>query len=168
MIQNETVRILVNRVMSFLIGGLLIFVVMNVTVISKLKEQNAELAEQLDNSMYEAGRLLADAQAQFANRDFTRAQETLTNLIAKHPGSSESAEGRTLYDETTVAITSENARWEAAMAGVRERWAAEMTAQIREKAEKTRQQMESDMSDTLAREWDRAKDQIRREWAKQG
>ena len=37
MIQNEKLRIGVNRVMSFLIGGLLVYAVVSMTVVSNIK-----------------------------------------------------------------------------------------------------------------------------------
>ena len=70
MIQNEKLRIAVNRVVSFLIGGLLVYAVLSLTVVTKIKDQNAQLAKELDDSRYEAGRLLAAAKEHFSNRDF--------------------------------------------------------------------------------------------------
>ena len=43
MFQNEKVQMAVNRILSFLAGGLLVFVVMNMTVVSGVKAQNAQL-----------------------------------------------------------------------------------------------------------------------------
>jgi hypothetical protein len=168
MIQNEKLRIAVNRVMSFLIGGLLVLVVMNTSVVSKVKAQNAQLAKELDDSRYEAGRLLTQAKAEFASRDFAKAQTTLTTLFDKRPGSAESVEGKKLYEAAGSAITKDNANWEAAVGGIRARWAKEMTAQLRGQSEQARVQMEKDMSDTLAKEWEKMKEQIRQEWQKQG
>jgi len=168
MIQNEKLRIAVNRVMSFVLGGLLVLVVMNMTVVSKVKGQNAQLAKELDDSRYEPGRLLADAKAQFANREFEKVKQTLTALIEKRPGSSETTEGKKLYDEAVTAIAKDNANWEAAVAGIRERWAREMTAQLRGQSEKVRLEMEKGLDDTLSKEWEKMKDQVRQEWAKKG
>jgi hypothetical protein len=167
MIQNEKVRIGVNRVMSFLLGGLLVYAVMSMTVVSNVKEENTQLAKELDASQYEPGRLLADAQAQFANRDFDKAKQTLTALFQKRPGSSETIEGKKLYDAAETAIAQNNADWEAAVAGIRERWATEMTAQLRAQSEKARVEMEEGLDNTLNREWEKMKDQVRREWARQ-
>jgi primase-polymerase (primpol)-like protein len=168
MIGNDKVRMAVNRIMSFLIGGLLVLVVMNMTVVSKVKEENTQLAKALDASQYEPGRILADAKAQFANREFSKVAETLTVLFEKHPGSSEATEGKGLYDDSQASIATQNAKWEAAVAGIRARWAKDMTAQLRERSEKARLEMEKGLEDTLNAEWEKIKGQIRQEWAKQG
>ena len=167
MIQNEKLRMGVNRVMSFLLGGLLVYAVVSLTMVSKLKEQNVQLTKELDVSQHEPGRLLSDAKAQFANREFVKAQQTLTVLFENRPGSAEATEGKDLYAEADVAIARDNANWEAAVAGIRERWAKDMTAQLRGKSEEARLQMEKDLDATLNREWEKMKDQVRREWAKE-
>jgi hypothetical protein len=167
MIQNEKLRVAVNRVMSFLIGGLLVFAVMSLTVVSKTKDQNVQLTKELDASRYEAGRLLADAKAQYANKDFAKTQQTLTTLFEKQPGSTESVEGQKLYAQAGNAIAKDNANWEAAVGGIRERWARDLTAQLRAQSDTQRKQMETDLNDTLAKEWEKMKDQVRQEWAKQ-
>lgn len=166
MIQNESVRIGVNRVMSFLIGGLLVYAVISLTVVSNLKEQNVQLTKELDVSQYEPGRLLADAREQFTNREFDKAKQTLTVLFENRPGSSEATEGKALYAEADAAIVRDNANWEAAVVGIRERWAKDMTAQLRGKAETARLEMENSLDANLNKEWEKMKDQIRREWAK--
>jgi hypothetical protein len=168
MFQSEKVRIAVNRVVSFLVGGLLVFVVMNMTVVSNVKNQNAEITKQLDDSMHEPGRLLADAKALFANREFDRVKQTLTSLFEKRPGSAEATEGKVLFADAEAAIARDNTKWEAAVAGIRERWARDMTTQMRGQSEKARLEMEKDLGNTLAREWEKMKDQVRQEWAKQG
>jgi hypothetical protein len=166
MIQNEKVRIAVNRVMSFRIGGLLAYAVVSLTVVTKLKEQNVQLTKELDVSQHEPGRLLADARKQFVNREFDKVMQTLTVLFDNRPGSGEATEGKGLYAEAEVAIAKDNANWEDAVAGIRERWAKDMTAQLRGKSETTRLEMEKDLDATLSREWEKMKDQVRREWAK--
>ncbi len=168
MIQNEKLRIAVNRIVSFVIGGLLVLVVMNMTVVSKVRAQNAQLVKELDASQYEPGRLLADARAQFANRDFDKAKETLTVLFEKRPGATETTEGKKLYADAEAALTKDNAKWEAAVVGIRERWAKDMTAQLRGQSEKARLEMETGLNDTLSKEWEKMKVQVRQEWAKQG
>ena len=167
MIQNEKLRIAVNRIMSFLIGGLLVFAVLSMTVVSNIKGENAQLAKELDDSKYQPGRLMADAKAQFANGEFDKVKQTLTALFEMRPGSSEAIEGKKLYDEAEAAIAMDNAKWEAAVAGIRERWAKDMTAQLRGKSETARLEMEKGLDDTLTREWEKMKDEVRREWAKQ-
>ena len=168
MIQNEKLRIAVNRTVSFVIGGLLVLVVMSMTVVSGVKGQNAQLVKELDASQYEPGRLLADAKAQFASRDFGKAKETLTVLFEKRPGATEATEGKKLYADAEAAMVKDNAKWEAAVVGIRERWAKDMTAQLRGQSEKARLEMETALNDTLNKEWEKMKDQVRQEWAKQG
>jgi hypothetical protein len=168
MIQNEKLRMAVNRIMSFLIGGLLVYVVMNMTVVTNIKGQAAQLTKELDNSQYEPGRLLADAKAQFANREFDKVKQTLTALFEKRPGSNETTEGKKLDADAEAAIAKDNAKWEAAVVGIRERWARDMTAQLRGQSEKARLEMEKGLDDTLTKEWEKMKDQVRQEWAKQG
>ncbi len=168
MIQNEKLRIAVNRIMSFVIGGLLVLVVMNMTVVSNVKGQSAQLTRELDASQYEPGRLLADAKAQFANRDFDKVKQTLTVLFEKRPGANETTEGKKLYADAEAALTKDNARWEAAVVGIRERWAKDMTTQLRGQSEKARLEMETGLNDTLSKEWEKMKNQVRQEWAKQG
>jgi hypothetical protein len=41
--------------------------------------------------------------------------------LENSPGSSEAAEGKTLYAEAESAIATDNANWEAAVVGIRER-----------------------------------------------
>ncbi len=168
MFQSEKMRIAVNRILSFLVGGLLTFVVMNMTVVSNLKTQNVQTVKELDASQYEPARLLADAKAQVANREFDKAKQTLTSLFEKRPGANETVEGKKLYADAEVAIAKDNAKWEAAVAGIRERWAKDMTTTLRGQSEKARLEMETSLNDTLSKEWEKMKDQVRREWAKQG
>jgi hypothetical protein len=164
MIQNEKLRIAVNRVLSFLIGGLLVYVVMSMTVVTNIKAKNAQLTQDYN----EAGQMLSDAKAQIADRNYQSAQRTLDVLFEKHPGSNETVEGKKLYVDVASAIAKNDAKWEAAVGGIRARWAQDMTTQLRTQSETQRQQMEKDMTDTLAKEWEKMKDQVRQEWAKQG
>jgi hypothetical protein len=86
MIQNEKVRMAVNRIASFVVGGLLVYVVFSASVVSNLKAKNVELTNALSTSQYEPTRLLADAKAQIANRKYAKAKVTLTVLLEKRPG----------------------------------------------------------------------------------
>jgi hypothetical protein len=167
MIQNEKARMAVNRILSFLVGGLLVYVVLTLTVVSGVKRQNEQLAKQLDTSQYEPSRLLADAKAQFADRDFAKVMLTATDLLDKRPGSSQAAEAKGLYENAKLAMAADNANWEAAVSGIRDKWAQEMTAQLRAQSEKTRLEMEKGLDDTLNKEWEKMKEQVRVEWTKQ-
>ncbi len=47
MIKNEKTRMWVNRIVSILFGGLAVFLVMTVSVVSSVKKQNEELEKEL-------------------------------------------------------------------------------------------------------------------------
>ena len=68
MIQNETTRIWVNRILSFIVGGFLLFLIMNFAVAGQLRKE-------LDETKYEAGRLLSDAKANIENKRYDNAKE---------------------------------------------------------------------------------------------
>jgi hypothetical protein len=163
MIQNEKLRIGVNRVMSFLIGGLLVLVIMNMTVVSTIKAQNAQLTKNYN----EAGQMLSDAKAQVASRNYQSAQTTLDALFEKHPGSAEVVEGRKLYTDVAATVAKDSARWDTAVGAIKDKWARDLAARLRSQSEAQRQEMEKDMTDTIAKEWEKAKDQVRQEWARQ-
>jgi hypothetical protein len=168
MFDSEKTKTAVGRFIAFVIGGLLVLLVMNMTVVSGAKQQVAQLTKELDESKFEASRLLADARAQFASREFDKAKQTLAVLLEKRPGSNEAADGKRLLNDTEAAVARDNARWEAAVAGIKERWARDMTVQLRGESEKVRLDMEKGLADTLAKEWEKTKDRVRQEWAKQG
>ncbi|MDY7028311.1 MAG: hypothetical protein SVR04_08450, partial [Spirochaetota bacterium] len=65
MIKTEKLKLYAGRIGLFVAGGLLVFAVMSFTVVNNAKKANVELTQTLDASRYEAGRLLADAKAQF-------------------------------------------------------------------------------------------------------
>jgi len=164
MIKNEKVRIWVNRCFAFIFGGLLIFLIMNFAVAEKLRTE-------LNESKYEASRLLKDAKAYFENKNYDRAKETLNTLFAKRPGSNEAVEGKKLYAEIEPTIKKEqklkeelDKKWEAAVGGIREEWAKTMAAQLRAQFEKDRELLEKNMDATLNTEWEKMKDKIREEW----
>lgn len=94
--KNERRTMFLNRMVSFLVGGLLVFAVMSFTVVSSANAENEELAAALDTSRFEAERLLEDAKAQLSNRDYAEAEASLTALFANQPGSDEATEGRAL------------------------------------------------------------------------
>jgi hypothetical protein len=58
MIKNEKTRVALNRVVAFVIGGLLVFFVMNVSVVSGATTRITDLKQQLDIALYEPGKLL--------------------------------------------------------------------------------------------------------------
>jgi len=167
MIKNEKARIWVNRIVSLIIAGGLMFLIMNFVVAQKIRKE-------LDECKYEATVLLNDAKAFFENDNYNKVKETLDTLFEKHPSSNEAIEGKKLYAEIETAVQKEqelqkelDKKWEAAVGGIREEWAKTMAAQLRVEFEKTRDQLEKDMDEVLNKEWEKMKDQIREEWEKQ-
>ena len=167
MIKNEKTRIWVNRIVTFIIAGGLMFLIMNFVVAQKIRKE-------LDECKYEATVLLDDAKAFFENNNYNKAKETLDTLFEKHPSSNEAIEGKKLFAEIETAVQREqelqkelDKKWEAAVGGIREEWAKTMAAQLRSEFEKNREQLEIDMDEILNKEWEKMKDQIREEWEKQ-
>jgi len=166
MIKNEKTRDWVNRIVSLVIAGGLMFLVMNFIVAEKIRKE-------LDECKYEATLLLNDAKASFENKDYDKAKETLNTLFIKHPDSNETVEGKKVYAEIEDAVKNQgelDTTWEAAVGGIREEWAKTMTVQLREqlkeKAGKEKEELERDMNDILNREWEKAKEEVRKEWEK--
>ena len=167
MIKNEMARIWVNRVFSFLAGAFVLFIVLQAAVISGTKRQNTELKKNLDEIQYEPGRMLDEGKTYFKQNDYDNAKETLNTLFEKHPASKETTEGRKLYAEIEKKQEAMNKKWDMAAAGVREEWEKTKIAQLKEKFEKEREQMQNDMKNNLDSDWDKEKVQIREEWEKQ-
>jgi hypothetical protein len=166
MIQNETTRVWVNRIFAFLVGGLLLFLIMNFSVADKLRKE-------LDASRYEASRLLNDAKADIENKRYDRAKQSLDMLAEKHPGSSEAVEGNKLYAVITTSVqtdqitqTASDLKWKDAVEGVRTDWETKTAAEMRDKITKQSDQLEKDMNNILAAEWEKNKEKIREEWEK--
>jgi len=162
MIKNENTRMWVNRVFAFLFGALLIFLIMNFSIVRNVKNENAELKSEL----YEANRLLTDAKALYENKNYGAAIETLNSLFEKHPGSPEMAEGKQLFTEIEAEQKSLDKKWETAVVGIRAEWAKKMAAELRAQFEKDRETLETNMNDVLDTEWEKMKDEIRKEWEK--
>jgi len=167
-IKNEKLRIWVNRIFAFLVGGLLIFLIMNFAVVSSVKNQNEELKKELEESQYGAKRLLDNAKAYFEDKEYVKAKETLDTLFEKQPGSNETAEGKKMYTEVQDMIKKEqkkqeevDRKWETAVGAIQEKWQEEKAAQLRE-------QLEKEMNDTLLdKEWEKAKEEVREKWEEQ-
>jgi len=164
MTKKETFKLYAGRIGFFLAGGLLVFAVMSFTVVNTAHRQNEQLTKTLDTSRYEAGRLLADAKAQYENRDYIEAKESLTTLFSNQPGSQEAIEGKDLIAAVENAEKAANAKWEAAMPGIKQEWSATLAAEIRAKADAERAKLEAGMDDTINKEWEKAKDKIRDNW----
>jgi hypothetical protein len=161
-IKNEKTRMWFNRIFAFLLGALLIFLVMNFSIVRNFKNQNAELKSEL----YDAKRLLTDAKALYENKSYAAAIETLNSLFEKHPGSPEMAEGKKLFAEIEAEKNSLDKKWEAAVVAIRSEWAKKMAAELRAQFEKDKETLETNMNDNLDAEWEKMKDTIRAEWEK--
>ena len=163
MIQNETTRVWVNRILAFVVGAVLIYAVMSLSVVKNVKEENEELKTELND----ANRLLSNAKGFFENKNYTEAKKTLDTLFEKHPGASEMVEGKQIYAEIEAEQNALNQKWEAAAGAIREEWATKMAAQLRAQFEKDRVTLEKNMNDVLNTEWDKMKEKIRNEWESQ-
>lgn len=166
MSKNEKAKIWVNRLVSLIIAGGLMFLVMNYIVAEKIRKE-------LDECKYEAAALLNDAKASFEYKDYDKAKKTLNTLFIKYPDSNETAEGKKVYAEIEDAVKNQeelDKKWEAAVGGIREEWAKTMAVQLREqlkeKAGKDEEELERDMDYMLNREWEKVKEETREEWEK--
>jgi hypothetical protein len=168
MATQENRNILVNRIVSFIAGGLLVFAVMSFTVVSSAKKENKQLTSTLDVSRYEAGRLLADAKAQFESLDYAEAGASLENLFMNQPGSSEAAEGKKLLVQLEAAEKAANTEWNNALAEVRTKWFADRAAELREKSDNERAKLEEGLTAQIEQEWEKAKEKVRAEWEIEG
>jgi len=157
MSEDKKSKMWINRIVSLIIAGGLMFLVMNFTVAGKLRKE-------LDSVKYEPTSLLNDARAYYENENYNRAKETLNTLFEKRPGSNEAVEGKELYTQMETAQKELDARWEAAVGGIREEWAIAMAAELREEYMKEGEQLEKNMGTMLDSEWEKVKDTIREEW----
>jgi hypothetical protein len=158
---NGKPRLWVNRIVAFLGGGLLVFIVVSIAVIGPANTRNKDLAAQLDTIQNAAPRLLAEAKSSLDAEDYASALKTLDVLFVEQPTSQEAIEGRLLYATIEKTVSESNMRWEAAMVSIKKAWEKTTAAQLREQA---RAQVENTMAEALDREWNNAKDLIRKEW----
>ena len=157
MSENMKSKMWINRIVAMIIAGGLMFLVMNFTVAGKLRKE-------LDSIKHEPATLLNDARAYYENEDYDKAKETLNTLFKKRPGSNEAVEGKELYTQMETAQEELDAKWEAAVGGIREEWALAKAAQLREEHIKEGEQLEKNMGTLLDSEWENVKDTIRYEW----
>ena len=157
MSEDKKSKMWINRIVAMIIAGGLMFVVMNFTVAGKLRKE-------LDSIKHEPATLLNDARAYYENEDYDKAKETLNTLFKKRPGSNEAVEGKELYTQMETAQEELDAKWEAAVGGIREEWALAKAAQLREEHIKEGEQLEKNMGTLLDSEWEDVKDTIRYEW----
>lgn len=159
MATNEKSQLTMNRIVAFLAGAVLVFLVMNFSVVSTAKAKVADIQQQFDAVRYDAARLLTEAKALAKDKDNKKAEETLATLFAQQPGSAEAAEGRILNETLLAADKRQNERWAIAEVGIRQKWAAEEGIKLRD-------QFNKGLADNLSSEWDKVKDQMRMDWEK--
>jgi hypothetical protein len=161
---NERTRLLMNRIVSALAGGLLVLAVMSFTVVKNANDRNETLSTALDTSQNEAGRLLADAAAQLDMGDYTEAKASLAALFANQPGSAESVQGRNLLAVVETAERDADARWEEVLPEIRASWTENLAEEMRAEADAAVAEMESTLETAVSAAWDKEKDDIREEW----
>ena len=167
MIKNEKARIWVNRIVSMIIAGGLMFLVMNFYVAEKIRGE-------LHDVKYEASGLLNDAKASFKYNNYDKAKETLDILFLKHPNSQEAFEGKKIYAEIESALKSKkelDKEWEIVVPEIRNKWEKMKIVQLREeleaKALKEKDDLENNKDKILNDEWEKAKEEIRKQWEKE-
>ena len=167
MIKNENGRIWVNRVLAFVVGGLIVLAVMSLAVVAPVRAEKEALAKQLDEVQNGAARLLAEAKVLVESKSYDSALKTLSTLFEKQPGSSQVIEGRKLYADIEITVQAKEQKWEAAVGAIRTAWEKATAAELLAKAEQDKQLVETGMAETLVKEWNNVKDQIRQDWEKQ-
>jgi hypothetical protein len=166
MIQNEKVRVWVNRVLAFAVGGLAVLITMSLLVTAPVRAENADLTKEIDEIQNGAARLLNEANVFAEIGSYVKAKQSLDTLFEKHPASSEAADGADLYKVIDATIREKDQKWEAAVDSIRATWEQKNAEAMRAKIEQDRVLMETTMVETLAKEWARSEAAIRREWEK--
>jgi hypothetical protein len=157
-----------NRLIGFVVGGLVVLILMSVAAVGPVKAKNADLTKQLDELQNGAARLLSEAKAFVANKSYGSAQQSLSALFEKQPGTPEATEGKKLSAEIATAIQTQDKNWEAASVAVKAAWEKSAAAKLRSDADATRAQVETTLAATLNTDWERQKDQVRKDWEKAG
>ncbi len=166
MAQKEKKQVWINRVLAFLFGGLVVFAVMSLAVTVPVKSRNATLTKQIDEIQYGAARLLDEANAFILIGSYEKAKSSLESLFEKHPASLEAAEGTALYVEIEATLHESEMKWDAAVETVKTAWESTRAEEIRAEFEQKRVLMETTMSETLAKEWEKSEATVREEWEK--
>lgn len=166
MIKNQAIRIWVNRVISFLIGGLVLFIIVQINVVGGLEDRNTKLTKELEGIKFEPGRLLAQSNTYFEINDYNNAKRVLDNLFEKHPGSDETTKGKLLYIQIEKQQKDRDKKWNAAEKEIREDWTKKMIIELKEQWAKEKAQKEQDLNNNLDTEWNNSKAKIREEWEK--
>ncbi len=158
---NGKSNVWVNRIVAFLGGGLLTLIVLSIAVTGPVNSRNKALTVKLDEIQNGAPRLLAEAKSFADIKDYANALKTLDVLFVQQPVSNEAMEGKKLYGTIETTVRDGDMKWEAAMVSIKKAWEKTTAAELREKA---RVQVESDLTDTLSKQWESSKDQIRKDW----
>lgn len=164
MIQKENNHKWLNRIMSFLFGGLLVFAAMSLAVTAPLKSQSTALTMQLDEIRYGPDRLLGEANVFVQRGSYEEAISSLDSLFEKHPATTQAAEGAVLYRDIEATLQDDEMKWDAALETVKTAWENTRAEEIRADFEVDRALMETNMAETLAKEWEESKATIQEEW----
>ena len=166
MIKNEKTRIWVNRIVSMIIAGGLMFLVMNFYVAENIRDKLHEVK-------YEASGLLNDAKASIEYNNYDKAKKTLDILFLKHPNSKEAIEGKILYAKIESILKNKkelDKEWDVAVPEIRNKWEKVKIVQLREelkaKAIKEKEELEKNKETILNDEWEKAKEEVRKQWEK--
>jgi hypothetical protein len=108
---NERGKIWVNRLLAFVAGGLLVFAIISLAVVTPVRNEKAALAKQLDEVQNGAARLLSEAKGLAESKSYDNALKTLNTLFEKQPGSSEVVEGRKLYTAIEISVKAKEQKW---------------------------------------------------------
>lgn len=157
---SEKSKMWVDRVVGFLVGGLLILLIVNVGFVGPLKSQKLALETQLNEIHSGAQRLLDEAKAFAESKNYDSALKTLDTLFIQQPISAEAAEGKKLYATIEATVKKNNQKWEAAVGGLKAAWEKTRSSELRAELEKG-------MAETLSKEWENSKDTIRKDWEAQ-
>ncbi len=156
---QEKAHVRINRAVAAVLGGFVVFLIMNFGVVNAANARVADLQKQLEASTYGAGRILDEAKALIAAKQYQEAANSLASLIDRHPDSVEATEGRGLATELAKAQAKQDAAWAVAVVDIRSKWVAA-------EAKRLRAQSERELQATIDQNWERAVDGIRAEWAR--
>ena len=147
-------------------AGLIVYAIMSLAVVAPISSQKEALAKQLDEVQNGAARLLAEAKGFADNKSYDSALKTLDTLFEKQPGSSQVVEGRKLYAEIEIKAQAKEQKWDAALPAIKAAWEKAEATELMADVERQKKLLASGMAETLATEWDKAKDQIKQDWEK--
>jgi len=159
-------RVWVSGCLAFVAAGLIVYAIMSLAVVAPIRSQKEALAKQLDEVQNGAARLLAEAKGFADSKSYDSALKTLDALFEKQPGSSQVVEGRKLYAEIEIKAMAKEQKWDAALPAIRAAWEKAKAAELMADVEQQKKLLETGMAETLATEWNKAKDQIRQDWEK--